>query len=66
MAEDFHDDPGYQMFIEGMSKLCDCCRWCHQEIPCDSVMAGGFCDRLCECGNDDEPSCMYDEYEEVE
>lgn len=27
---------------------CSCCPECSQ-VPCDGVMAGGFCDDLCEC-----------------
>jgi hypothetical protein len=32
---------------------CDCCTYCHQDIPCAGVMAGGICDSACVCDDFD-------------
>ena len=33
---------------------CKCCPLCHQQIPCDSVMAGAPCDNYCQCDIEEE------------
>ena len=48
-----------QSVIDEWSKNCHCCQECTGPIPCDSVMAGGPCERICECDEDEE----WDEHE---
>ena len=48
-----------QSVIDEWSKNCHCCQECTGPIPCDSVMAGGPCERICECDEDEE----WDQYE---
>ncbi|KKM14633.1 hypothetical protein LCGC14_1704200 [marine sediment metagenome] len=44
-----------QHVMDEWRRQCDCCQMC-SEVPCDGVMAGDFCDNLCDC--DDE----YEDY----
>lgn len=38
----------YDEFVASMVKDCSCCPVCWS-VPCDSVLAGGPCDRYCTC-----------------
>lgn len=38
---DPYDTPEYHAFVEQMAKYCTC----RVDSPCDSVLAGGVCDR---------------------
>jgi hypothetical protein len=49
----------YEAFIADCLKVCQCCGNCWNR-PCDGVMAGAFCDRMCHCPAEDEP-CQQDE-----
>ena len=45
-------DESYQEFIDSMSQHCHCCPIC-QSVPCDGVLAGGFCDDICNCDEEE-------------
>lgn len=48
MSPETSHDEAYQLFVQDSVKHCDCCPLC-SEVPCDGVLAGGICDRLCNC-----------------
>ena len=45
--DDFHTIPDY--VLQEWAQECDCCPICDQQILCDDIMAGGICQRWCEC-----------------
>lgn len=36
-------------WLARLAKECRCCFECERSRPCDGLMAGGFCDRMCVC-----------------
>lgn len=56
--QDPHDmdeppDDSEERFIVDCLKECFCCDECAAQRPCAGVMAGGVCDRMCHCPNDE-------------
>lgn len=49
---------GELAWIESCAKACRCCRRCEPSF-CAGVAAGGLCDRMCICSDDDET--VYDD-----
>lgn len=43
----------YQGTNYGAELLCTCCHQCNNN-PCDGAAAGGFCDGMCDCDEEDE------------
>jgi len=52
--DDMTNDPEYEAWIESLIEHCQCCEYCHQEIPCAGVQAGGMCDNACNCTDDED------------
>lgn len=46
------DDASYEEFLAGCAMHCRCCCECWQ-VPCDGCVAGGICDEVCRCDDDD-------------
>ncbi len=40
-------------YLAACARECRCCPQC-SEFPCGGCTAGGVCDRICKCGDDDE------------
>jgi hypothetical protein len=47
------DDRGYERYLAGLAKECQCCVACVNP-PCPGLEAGGFCDGYCGCPDGDE------------
>jgi hypothetical protein len=58
------EDPGYDEFIAACAKDCFCCDICGNQIPCAGTMAGGICDRVCQCRTEAEIDCDEDNDDE--
>ena len=43
-----------QHVIDEWKKSCSCCPECYMDIPCGGVQAGGMCDEMCQCIDEDE------------
>lgn len=61
-SEDYTDNPEYQQWLEELAKECTCCSVCW-DVPCGGCMAGGMCDNMCICEDDEcDEECDVDEY----
>lgn len=52
MSDEYYPDIPQEV-LNDLAKHCHCCFLCGQSRPCDGVLAGGFCDDLCDCEDDD-------------
>ena len=52
-AEDYTNNPEYQQWLQELAEECMCCPICW-EVPCGGCMAGGICDEMCICHEEDE------------
>lgn len=51
MSENIRDK-SYKEYFEQCALDCDCCPHCW-EVPCGSCLAGGICDNICRCEEDE-------------
>lgn len=55
------DDPNYLAFVLQAERDCRCCVDCTTDRPCAGVLAGGICDYVCRCRDDDMDECEWDD-----
>lgn len=57
------ENPEYAAFVEATAKDCRCCSECGADRPCAGALAGGVCDSVCRCIDDDDD---YDDWRDDE
>ena len=50
------DEASYGAYVDYCAAQCMCCPDCPdcQDVPCDGLLAGGWCDQLCCCDDYDD------------